>query len=107
MPLIIISMCLCVCVFKWKEKHCDVPEFVRETAGQSQTNIQVKKKSSEKNEERRVEKKLSTNEISCKALGDFLLQNGNPGRQARGRGQVKASLVRSEAEEKVTTLAGK
>lgn len=95
---------MCVCVFKWKEKHCDVPEFVRETAGQSQTNIQVKKKSSEKREERRVEKKLCTNEISCKALGDFLLQNGNP---EGGRGQVKASLVRSEAEEKATTLAGK
>lgn len=31
MPLIIIS--------REKEKHCDVPEFVRETAGQSQTTV--------------------------------------------------------------------
>lgn len=56
MPLIIISMCVfvSVCVvFKWKEKHCGVPEFVRETAGQSQTKIQVKKKSSEKREVKR------------------------------------------------------
>lgn len=104
-----MSVYVCVCSFKWKEKHCDVPEFVRETAGQSQTKIQVKKKSSEKREVGREEKKLCTNEISCKALGDFLLQNGNPGKQARARGgaEVKASLVRSEAEEKATMLAGK
>lgn len=49
MPLIIIS---------WeKEKHCDVPEFVRETAGQSQTKFQEEK---QQRRARRMQKKLSS-----------------------------------------------
>lgn len=70
---------------------------------------QEEKQREEGSEERGGEKKLCTNEISCKALGDFLLQNGNPGKQARARAgaEVKASLVRSEAEEKSNNVSGK